>query len=510
MRASRVVLVLGCGVDAEVTVDRGQDVLRVFGVVFDDGGVGVGGADGSAALDSPTGEGGAEGAHPVVAAGGGVHARGAAVFPPGDDERRLQQPPLVEVFDEGRVGLVEGGEEAGLQGPEVVVVRVPPPQVDGDQSHARFDHPPRQQQPLVPAGVVATRPHAGGVLRRIAVAVADGLRLGIEVERLANAGAGEDFPRLPLIAVDGIHHAEPVDIAAQQVEAAQESLTVLDLLGGDALGNGQIRDDELRPFRGGVGQRFKRRALRPEIGGAGAGDHPRNHHIGEHRRIEMLQLASDDRTHAGMQILVLVHSGGVPGEDDLVAARVADVAVLGGMLQTADDGPFVHDAGGLRQEFAELDAGDRGGDRLELAPDIDRGVGLHVPGFELTGAAAHVEHDGGGGPLLRGARGRLGFRSQHVGQHQAPRAEQAAADGRAAIDFGRTQQAGEVEVGGQAVGHAINPCETRRGWGASWCARSVPEGKGSRIKYALSEDMGEEGGGAFAVWVCEQRIVVSS
>jgi hypothetical protein len=59
-------------------------------------------------------------------------------------------------------------------------------------------------------------------------------------------------------------------------------------------------------------------------------------------------------------------------------------------------------------------------------------------------------------------------------------------------------------VGGQAVGHAINPCETRRGWGASWCARSVPEGKGSRIKYALSEDVGEERGPSLTLFEVER------
>ncbi len=126
MGASRVVVVLGGGVDAEVAVEGRQNVLGVFGVVFDHGGVGVGGADGSATFDAPTGEGGAEGAHPVVAAGGGVDAGGAAMFAPGDDHGRFQQTPLVEVFDEGRVGLIERGEEAVLQGPEVVVVRIPP------------------------------------------------------------------------------------------------------------------------------------------------------------------------------------------------------------------------------------------------------------------------------------------------------------------------------------------------------------------------------------------------
>ncbi len=154
---------------------------------------------------------------------------------------------------------------------------------------------------------------------------------------------------MPLIPVDGVHHADAVDIATQQVETAQESLTILDLLGGDALGDREIRDGELRPFRRGVGLRFKRRTLRPEVSRAGAGDHAGNHHVGEHRRVKMLQLPSDHRAQAGVQILVLVRSRWIAGEHHLVAARVADVAVLGGMLQTADDGPLVHDAGGLRQ-----------------------------------------------------------------------------------------------------------------------------------------------------------------
>ncbi len=74
-----------------------------------------------------------------------------------------------------------------------------------------------------------------------------------------------------------------------------------------------------------------------------------------------------------------------------------------------------------------------------------------------------MENDGGGGAPLRGAGRRLSVGSEQVGQQEAARAEQATTDGRAAIDFGGTQHAGEVEVGGEAIGHANNPFETRRG-----------------------------------------------
>ncbi len=46
-----------------------------------------------------------------------------------------------------------------------------------------------------------------------------------------------------------------------------------------------------------------------------------------------------------------------------------------------------------REVLADLDAGDVGRDRLELAAHLGRGVGLHVPGIELAGRADQEDRD---------------------------------------------------------------------------------------------------------------------
>ena len=71
--------------------------------------------------------------------------------------------------------------------------------------------------------------------------------------------------------------------------------------------------------------------------------------------------------------------------------------------------------GKMRQVLAELDAGDRGGDRVELAANVRHRVGLHVPHVEVAGTAVEEDDDAGVGPGLLLAPG--------VGAEQAGQAE---------------------------------------------------------------------------------------
>ena len=62
---------------------------------------------------------------------------------------------------------------------------------------------------------------------------------------------------------------------------------------------------------------------------------------------------------------------------------------------------MLHQLRELREVLADLDAGHRRVDRLELAADVRRGVGLGVEGVDVAGPAGHPQQDAGSGPRAR-------------------------------------------------------------------------------------------------------------
>src|SRR4029077_13325882 len=74
----------------------------------------------------------------------------------------------------------------------------------------------------------------------------------------------------------------------------------------------------------------------------------------------------------------------------------------------ANDDAFVHDAGDAREDFADLDAGDVGGDRLELRAKRARRLGLDLPHILVGRPAAKIDIDDGFARPGRTALGRLG------------------------------------------------------------------------------------------------------
>ena len=98
------------------------------------------------------------------------------------------------------------------------------------------------------------------------------------------------------------------------------------------------------------------------------------------------------------------------------------------MRHRADDGDTVHDAGGVGQQLADVEAGDVALDRLQLAADVDGGARLGVERLELTRRAIQEEEDARLGaaevPLV--CRGRCVCRQpQRVGKSEAERAKSA-------------------------------------------------------------------------------------
>ena len=70
---------------------------------------------------------------------------------------------------------------------------------------------------------------------------------------------------------------------------------------------------------------------------------------------------------------------------DVVAAVVAD--------QRADEDELVRHLGDAREVLADVDAGDVGVDRLELAADVGRGVRFEVPHVDVRRPAGQVDVD---------------------------------------------------------------------------------------------------------------------
>src|SRR5207248_2034214 len=88
--------------------------------------------------------------------------------------------------------------------------------------------------------------------------------------------------------------------------------------------------------------------------------------------------------------------GGVAGEV-VVVARVVIAGAAAVVAQRADDGEVVRLAGEARQVLAQADAGGGRGDGPELPAELDRGVGLHVPGVDVRGPAREPDQNGGAG-----------------------------------------------------------------------------------------------------------------
>src|SRR5687768_12827186 len=89
----------GGGVDAEVVVERGEDVLVVEGAVLDRLAQVVGRADGLAVAEAAASEEATADGGPVVAAAVLVDPGGAAELAPDDDGDIAVQPSGVQVVD---------------------------------------------------------------------------------------------------------------------------------------------------------------------------------------------------------------------------------------------------------------------------------------------------------------------------------------------------------------------------------------------------------------------------
>ena len=74
------------------------------------------------------------------------------------------------------------------------------------------------------------------------------------------------------------------------------------------------------------------------------------------------------------------------------------------MSHRSDLRKFIHAHSKLGQMFTNLDAGHFSSDGFKLAPVFHGGIGLHIPGILLCGAAPHEENDASLGFAFSGGR----------------------------------------------------------------------------------------------------------
>ncbi len=131
-----------------------------------------------------------------------------------------------------------------------------------------------------------------------------------------------------------------------------------------------------------LGQRASRRThAGADQGPAAAGERPRELGPEEVR---------GDGAHRGIARLAVAAVGpGAAGEHPVGGGPVVAVA----MGEAADHRARVHPLGVLREELADLDAGEVRADRLEGPAELGRAFGIHVEGVELRPPAVHPDED---------------------------------------------------------------------------------------------------------------------
>jgi hypothetical protein len=121
----------------------------------------------------------------MVAARRRVDSRGASHFSHHDHQRGIEQAALRKVGDEGAEGPVGVREQILFETRKDRGMRIPAAVVDSHEPAARLHHPPSQQGALTQCGV--------------AVRLADGFGLGVNIERFAGLGGGHQILSLLII-----------------------------------------------------------------------------------------------------------------------------------------------------------------------------------------------------------------------------------------------------------------------------------------------------------------------
>ncbi len=305
------------------------------------------------------------------------------------------------------------GSRLDLQLLEVVGVRVPAAaRLDGHESHTRLDQPASQQATL--AQVVA------------AIALAQRQRLAGNVEGLLGLLVGHHLHRVFVEGVQPLDVARRVDVAADRVEVTQQLPPIVQTRSVHPARQLQIAYLEVVGV--GIGVRSEWIVRRSEVRRLAQTEGPRQVDVSRQPRLVGPLHPCRDRSARGIDVVVDLDGRLIAGKHPLRSHAVAGVGVVGG----AQDRQLVHHLGLVRQVLADLNAGDVGADRLELAANLRRGTGLQVVGVQMAGPAGLPDQDdglaalGGSGSLAGAGLQAKQARQRQTAEGQAAHLQQGA------------------------------------------------------------------------------------
>ena len=328
--------------------------------------------------------------------------RGVRPNSPGDDDQHpLVQPAGVNIFDEGRHRLIVS-RQAKLVGVEDVLIDgmiVPvlhstaqrAVELGSDDLDPGFHQPAGHQALLAPL--------------MSAVAIPDGVRFLLQIERLAGLCTQQQTHGLFLVLIDGIHIAGLIDVPPQPIQCVPHFHSLLQPARLGRVFQADVRNLELRLAR--VAEYLERlmggaKIRRPSNGEAVVVVDRIDGDVVRQRRRTVIPHLVGDAHPVGIARHKFVRGVGIAGKH-LQRSAWMTAARVGHRSQQRIP---VGDAGHSRQKFANVDAGDIGVDRLKR-PAIIRGrERLHIERVELTHSAAQPDENNGRA-LPGGRRGRL-------------------------------------------------------------------------------------------------------
>ena len=246
--------------------------------------------------------------------------------------------------------------------------------VDLHERHAVLDQPSGQYQRLADA--------------RPAVAVQQRLRLLRQVVHPPRGRRSQHGERLGPVVVDGAGGGDRLGLTLRPVERFEEAAAVAEPFGREVVGQLEGRDARAVDW---VVFQPKRIVPTSERAAALADDgffalvQP----TADHDERRQLRGAAADAGHdaarrrpdaAGQRPAVQSDAAaGAAGQAD----RPRDAVIARTGVERTHDGEAIAEFGDLRKQFADAQAGRFGGNRAERAANVERGVGLGVPGVEV-------------------------------------------------------------------------------------------------------------------------------
>ncbi len=340
---------------------------------------------------------------PVIAPGSFVDPRRPPELSPNDHRHVVEQAALIKVLYQSAEPLVQLRTVVAHQG-EVLAVAVPSPVGKRHAADAGLHQSPCEEQLVVDG----RRPV---VLEVIGLAVAVALpncgRFLGHIEGLEQP-ARRQYTQCSLDGgVHSLHHTVGIDLAAHAIEARPQPSAIRELGDGDLI---QFQVRHSRAF--GLKRRI-RGSEEPGLADVRPGHVPRSPREPDKRRhaeidwaLQLCDRRPDARSAAKSAQRILAPAG-----------HALERVVLAGRADNrANDSELGHERSDPREHLANLNAGDRGRDWLELAANLDGRLGLDVPHVLMGRAAGQKNVDDGFMPRWYGG---LGLRAEQVGQRKA-------------------------------------------------------------------------------------------